>query len=75
MKKINVLVERKVKDSLRVNGILLILNYVENSRHSVVNELKDFKIPRYTYYLWRKKYLLEGKKGLERKAPITRSHR
>ena len=74
MKKIDVLVEKRVKDILRVRRILLILDYVENSRTSVVEELKDLEVPRSTYYEWRKQYLHEGKKGLERKKPIARSH-
>ena len=74
MKKIDVLVEKRVKDILRVRRILLILDYVENSRTSVVEELKDLEVPKSTYYEWRKQYLLEGKKGLERKKPIARSH-
>ena len=68
------LVERRVMDILRVRRILLILDFVENTRTNVVQELKDLEVPSSTYYKWRKRHLPEGKKGVERKKPIARSH-
>jgi transposase InsO family protein len=74
MNKLDKLVEQKAQEILRVKKILFILNYISKSSKSVIQELREFEIPKSTYYKWKKKYDLEGIKGIERKKPIANSH-
>jgi transposase len=66
-------VNRKVKEELRIRSIVTIIEFISKSRN-VRSQCRDFGIPKSTYYLWKKKYDLEGKEGLKRKKPIPYKH-
>lgn len=74
MGKIERLIEKRAEEIIQLRRKVKIIEWIESSRHTVKWELEEFEIPKSTYYMWRKKYLCEGKKGLERKKPIARSH-
>ena len=74
MKNLDKIIEARANEILRVRRIKFILDFISNSKTSVAQELEDFEIPKSTYYNWKKKYELGGKKGLERKKPVARSH-
>ena len=73
MKNFDKEVNRKVKEVLRIRSIVTVIEFI-SKRKNVKDQCKDFGIPRSTYYEWKKKYDLEGKKGLKRKKPIPYSH-
>lgn len=50
------------------------IEWIEKFPGNVRKELKEFDIPKSTYYDWRRRYRLEGKEGLERKRPVAISH-
>ncbi|MFC2087795.1 helix-turn-helix domain-containing protein, partial [Bacteroidota bacterium] len=74
MNKIDKLVERRVKEILRLNKIIFLIEFIGESKRTASEILKEYNVSRSTYYEWKKKYDREGKKGLEKKKPIPRSH-
>jgi len=64
---------QEVRDALKAQRRFVILEYMKNSRNVVV-DLRDFGVPRSSFYRWRKAYAAEGRAGLLRKRPIARSH-
>jgi len=73
MKNFDKEVNRKVKEVLRIRSIVTIIEFISN-RKNVRSQCRDFGIAKSTYYLWKKKYDLEGKEGLKRKKPIPNNH-
>jgi transposase len=73
MKNFDKEVNKKVKEVLRIRSIVTIIEFI-SKRKNVRSQCRDFGIPKSTYYLWKKKYDLEGKEGLKRKKPIPYNH-
>ncbi len=67
-------IEKKARELIQVKNRLLIIKHISKSRHSVKFECKEYGIPRSSYYEWKKRYELEGEKGLKRKKPIAHNH-
>lgn len=63
----------EIKAYLNHQRKLLILQYVKDSK-SVNRVLRDFKIPKSTYYKWKKAFDKEGPSGLLRKHPVAYNH-
>lgn len=74
MKNIDSLIEKKAKEIINVRRKLFVLEWIEKYPGNVRKELREFDIPRSIYYDWRRRYRLEGKKGLERKRPVAKLH-
>ena len=71
MKNIDCLIEKKAKELILVRRKLFVIEWIEKFPGNVRQELKEFDIPKSTYYDWRRRYRLEGKEGLERKRPVV----
>ena len=69
MKNIDHLIEKKAKELIILRRKLFVIEWIEKFPLNVRKELKEFDIPKSTYYDWRRRYRLEGKEGLERKRP------
>ena len=67
------LVQRLVRDELRFRKKLAVLGYARDVG-SNAKAIRDFEIPKSTFYLWRKAYEKEGIFGLKRKKPIAHNH-
>lgn len=67
-------IEKRAREIVATRRKVFIIECINQSRHTVVEECSDFKIPRSTFYYWKKKYDLEGKEGLKRKRPIAHNH-
>ena len=50
------------------------IEWIEKYPVNVSKELREFDISKSTFYDWKRGYRLEGKKGLERKRPVAKSH-
>jgi len=74
MKNIDHLIEKKAKELINLRRKLFVIEWIEKFPGNVRKELREFDIPKSTYYDWRRRYRLEGKEGLERKRPVARSH-
>src|ERR1700694_3332400 len=61
---------KEVRAYLSYQRKLFILRIVKEL-HSVNKTLKDFKIPKSTYYKWKKAFLKDGELGLLRKHPVA----
>ncbi len=64
------LVQRLVRDELRFRKKLAILEYTRGIG-SNADAIRDFNIPKSTFYDWKKTYEKEGKAGLRRKKPVA----
>jgi len=64
---------KEVRDALEAERRFRILNYVLSSR-KIAAELRDFAIPKSTFYRWKAAYEKEGKAGLFRKKPVAKSY-
>jgi len=62
MKNIDNLIEKKAKEIINLRRKLFVIEWIEKFPGSVRKELREFDIPKSTYYDWRRKYQLEGKK-------------
>jgi transposase InsO family protein len=67
-------IEKSANEVIAAKRKANLIEYITKSRHSVFQECKDFKIPRSTFYEWKKKYELHGNAGLVRKRPIAYNH-
>jgi hypothetical protein len=67
MKNIDHLIEKKTKELILLRRKLFVIEWIEKFPGNVRKEFKEFDIPKSTYYDWRRRYRLEGQKGLERK--------
>jgi len=63
----------EVKAYLSLEKKLFVLRFVKEF-NSVNKTLRDFKIPKATYYKWKKAYEKNGQEGLLRKHPIAYNH-
>ncbi len=64
MNNIDNLTEKKAKEIINLRRKLFVIEWIEKFPGNVRKKLREFDIPKSTYYDWRRKYLLEGKKGL-----------
>lgn len=67
-------IEKKARELNRFKRKVFILQFIKNHCTNVTQELKEFGISKSTYYSWKKKFDLEGEKGLKRKKPIAYNH-
>ena len=67
MNNIDNLIEKRAQELINLRRKLFVIEWIEKFPGNVRKELKEFGIPKSTYYDWKKRYRLEGKKGLERK--------
>jgi len=65
MKNIDHLIEKKAKELIILRRKLFVIEWIEKFPGNVRKELKEFDIPKSTYYDWRRRYRLEGKEGLD----------
>lgn len=63
---------KEIKDYLRYRFKVFIVEYAQITKNKKVYE--EYNISKSTFYLWKRKYLKEGKDGLIRKKPIARNH-
>ena len=63
----------QILNQLSLQKKLAVLKYV-NEWKSVNKTLKLFKIPKSTYYKWKKAYDENGENGLLRKHPVAYNH-
>jgi len=63
---------KEAREELRVIFRVAVLEYAKDC--SVTQTCRDFKVPRSSFYRWKKKYDQEGRSGLYRKKPIAYSH-
>ena len=63
---------KEAKEELDVRFKIVVLDPAEH--FGVTKTRRDFKVPRSTFYRWKKKYDQEGSSGLYRKKPIADSH-
>lgn len=63
----------EVKAYLKYQSKLVILKHI-NEFKSVTKALSEFKIPKSTYYTWKKAYDKDGEQGLIRKHPVAFNH-
>ena len=63
MKNIDHLIEKKAKELIILRRKLFVIEWIEKFPGNVRKELKEFDIPKSTYYDWRRRYRLEGKEG------------
>lgn len=68
MKKgIEEIIEKRAKEIIATRRKVYIVEYIKDSKKSVLQECLEFGIPRSTFYEWKKKYELEGKEGMKRR--------
>ncbi len=67
------LVQRLVRDELMFRKKKAVLEYARDV-NSNATALRDFEIPKSTFYLWKKAYKKEGIAGLKRKKPVAYNH-
>ncbi len=67
------LVQILVRDELRFRKKVAVLGYARDVG-SNTKALRNFEIPKSTFYLWKKTFEKEGISGLKRKKPIAHSH-
>jgi len=63
---------KEARDELDVRFKLSVLDFSEH--FGVTKTCRDFKVPRSSFYRWKKKYDQEGSSGLYRKKPIAHTH-
>lgn len=63
---------KEVLAYLKYHNKLIILKHAK--QFGVNKFLKDFKIPKSTYYKWKKAFDKEGPSGLLKKHPVAYSH-
>lgn len=63
----------EIKAYLKLQKKLIILQYAKKFK-SVTKALAEFKIPKSTYYKWKKAFDKDGEIGLKRKHPIASNH-
>lgn len=64
---------KDVKAYLKLRKKLIVLEYARRSG-SVVKALKEFKVPKATYYKWKKIFDKDGEDGLLKKHPVAYNH-
>jgi transposase InsO family protein len=64
---------KEAREEMRVIFRVAVLEYAKNN--SVTQTSRAFKVPRSSFYRWKKKYDQEGRSGLYRKKPVAHSHR
>ena len=62
----------EARAALRVSLKLAVLEYAKHV--SVATACREFNVPRSSFYVWKKKYKLEGPAGLVGKPPVADSH-
>jgi transposase InsO family protein len=62
----------EAREELRARFKLAVLEYANHV--GATKACQEFKVPRSTFYDWKKKYNLEGPSGLYRKKPVADSH-
>lgn len=67
------LVQRLVQDELMFRKKLAVLGYARDCGRNA-KAWRDFKVPKSTFYLWKKAYAKEGRAGLRRKKPVALNH-
>jgi len=67
-------VERRANEIVKFTRQLFLIQFIDKSKKSIKQECEEFGIPRSTFYVWKKKYDLEGEEGLKRKKPIAKNH-
>ena len=64
---------KDVKAYLKLRKKLMVLEYARRSG-SVAKALKEFKVPKATYYKWKKIFDKDGAEGLLKKHPVAYNH-
>jgi hypothetical protein len=64
---------KDVKAYLKLRMKLMTLEYAKRSG-SVVKALQEFKVPKATYYKWKKIFDKDGEEGLLKKHPVAYNH-
>jgi transposase len=64
---------KDVKAYLKLRNKLIVLEYARRSG-SVKKALKEFNVPKATYYKWKKIFDKDGVEGLKKKHPIAYNH-
>lgn len=64
---------KEIHDALEAERRFRIVTYILSSRNTAAN-LRDFSIPRSTFYRWKAAHEKEGKAGLFRKKPIAKNY-
>lgn len=64
---------KDVNAYLKLRKKLMVLEYARRSG-SVAKALKEFKVPKATYYKWKKIYDKDGEAGLLKKHPVAYNH-
>ncbi len=65
--------DKIIKDYLLFRKKKVILEIASKSK-SIAGVLRDFEVPKSTFYKWKKAYETEGDAGLKRKKPIASTH-
>ena len=63
---------KEAREELQVIFRVAVLEYAKC--RSVTQTCRDFKVPRSSFYRWKKKFDQEGRSGLYRKKPIAHRH-
>jgi transposase len=64
---------KDVKAYLKLRKKLVVLDYTKQSG-SVAKALKEFNVPKATYYTWQKIIDKNGADGLQKKHPVAYNH-
>jgi transposase InsO family protein len=64
---------KEVREAFALRRKLVVLEYAQ-ALGNAAEAYRYFEVPKSTYYIWKKAFVLEGKAGLVRKKPIARSH-
>ena len=65
--------QKEVREAFRVHFKWTVIEYANVCR-TVTKACREFKVPRSTFYNWKRAFDKEGKAGLARKKPIARNH-
>ncbi|MCB0017788.1 MAG: helix-turn-helix domain containing protein, partial [Anaerolineales bacterium] len=63
---------KEAREELRVRFKVLALDLAAHL--GATRTCREFKVPRSTFYRWKKRYEQEGRQGLYRRKPVAHSH-
>ena len=63
MKSIDHLIEKKAKELIILRRKLFVIEWIEKFPGNVRKELRELDIPKSTFYDWKRRYRLEGRRA------------